>query len=78
MEQDSGPVIDMTPDGRFAKPSGGISVMQIAVRVIAFITALCVGALLVWTAVIIIPLLLVLGMAGYLLVRGRRHGWRAF
>lgn len=78
MQQDNSPVIDMTPDGQFARPVNGFSFAQLALRVVAFIVALCIGALLVWTAVFIIPFLLVLGIAGYFLVRGRRHGWRAF
>lgn len=73
----NGPVIDMTADGRFvekAKPS----LVQIALRLAAFGAALCVGAVLVWTAFIMVPVLLVLGLAGYMLVRGQRAGWRAF
>lgn len=77
MTNENGPVIDMTTDGRFVerpKPS----LLQIALRLAAFVVALCVGAVLVWTAFIMIPILLVLGFVGYLLVRGQRAGRRAF
>lgn len=77
MTNENGPVIDMTADGRFVerpKPS----LIQIALRVGAFAVALCIGAVLVWTAFIMIPILLVLGFAGYVLMRGQRSGWRFF
>lgn len=77
MTNENGPVIDMTADGQFVerpKPS----LVQIALRVLAFAAALCVGAVLVWTAFIMIPILLVLGFAGYVLLRGQRRGWRSF
>lgn len=77
MRNENGPVIDMTADGRFVERSKP-SLMQIILRVAAFGAALCVGAVLVWTAFIMIPILLVLGLAGYVLVRGQRAGWRAF
>lgn len=77
MKNENGPVIDMTTDGQFVerpKPS----LTQIALRVVAFAAALCVGAVLVWTAFIMIPILFVLGVAGYVLMRGQRRGWRSF
>lgn len=77
MKNENGPVIDMTADGRFVERSKP-SLMQIILRLAAFGAALCVGAVLVWTAFIMIPILLVLGLAGYVLVRGQRAGWRAF
>ena len=77
MTNENGPVIDMTTDGRFVEPPKP-SLVQIALRLAAFAVALCVGAVLVWTAFIMIPILLVLGFAGYMLVRGQRAGWRAF
>lgn len=67
----------MTPDGRFVEPPKP-TLGQILLRVLAFGVALCVGAVLVWTAFLMIPVLLVLGFAGYLFVRGQRAGWRAF
>lgn len=77
MTNENGPVIDMTPDGAFVerpKPS----LLQIALRLAAFALALCVGAVLVWTAFIMIPILIVLGLAGYMFVRGQRTSQRFF
>lgn len=77
MANDNGPVLDMTPDGHFVeqpKPS----LTQILLRLAAFGLALCVGAVVVWTTFIMIPILLVLGFAGYLFMRGQRGGWRSF
>jgi hypothetical protein len=76
MAKENGPVLDMTPDGHFVEPSKP-SLMQILLRVAAFGLALCVGVALVWTAFLMIPILLVLGFAGYLFMRGQR-GWRSF
>ncbi|MBU6398585.1 MAG: hypothetical protein KJS74_10445 [Rhodospirillales bacterium] len=77
MAQENGPMLDMTPDGRFVEPSKP-SLGQILLRLAAFGLALCVGAALVWTAFIMIPILLVLGSAGYLFARAQRSGWRGF
>lgn len=77
MTNENGPVIDMTADGQFVerpKPS----LLQIALRVVAFAVALCVGAVLVWTAFIMIPILLVLGLGGYMFMRSQHRGWRSF
>ncbi|GAN81501.1 hypothetical protein [Acidocella aminolytica] len=77
MAKENGPVLDMTPDGQFVEPSKP-SLTQILLRLVAFGLALCVGAVMIWTAFIIIPILLVLGFAGYLFMRGRGAGWRSF
>ncbi|WP_026440289.1 hypothetical protein [Acidocella facilis] len=77
MAKENGPVLDMTPDGHFVEPSKP-SLAQIALRLLAFAVALGVGAVVVWTAFLMIPVLLVLGFAGYLLMRGQRRGWRGF
>lgn len=77
MKNENGPVIDMTTDGRFVEPSKP-SLVQIAIRLAAFALALVVGAVLVWTAFIMIPIFLVLGLIGYVFFRGQRSGWRAF
>ena len=77
MAKENGPVLDMTPDGHFVEPSKP-SLAQIALRLLEFAVALCVGAVVVWTAFLMIPVLLVLGFAGYLLMRGQRRGWRGF
>lgn len=77
MTNENGPVIDMTADGQFVerpKPS----LLQIALRVVAFAVALCVGAVLVWTAFIMIPILFVLGLGGYMFMRSQCRGWRSF
>lgn len=71
MEQETGPIIDMTPEGQFVDPPKP-SLLQIGLRLLAFGVALCVGAALVWTAFILIPIFLVLGVAGYWLVRSQR------
>jgi hypothetical protein len=76
MAKQNGPVLDMTSDGRFIEPPKP-SFAQILLRLAAFGIALCVGAVLVWTAFIMIPILLVLGFVGYLFMRGQR-GWRSF
>jgi hypothetical protein len=77
MAKEHGPVLDMTPDGHFVEPSKP-SLTQILLRLVAFGIALCVGAVLVWTAFLMIPILLVLGFAGYLLARTQRTSWRSF
>ncbi len=77
MVNENGPVLDMTPDGHFVQPPKP-SLTQILLRLAGFGLALCVGAVLVWTAFVMIPILLVLGFAGYLFARGQRSGWRAF
>ncbi|EKN01149.1 hypothetical protein [Acidocella sp. MX-AZ02] len=77
MAKENGPVLDMTPDGHFVEPSKP-SLAQIALRLLTFAVALGVGAVVVWTAFLMIPVLLVLGFAGYLLMRGQRRGWRGF
>lgn len=77
MSNENGPVIDMTTDGRFVehpKPN----LLQIGLRLVAFAVTLCVVAVLVSTAFVVIPILFVLGFFGYMLVRGQRAGRRAF
>jgi hypothetical protein len=63
-----GPVIDMTPDGAFVTPPkptlGGI-----LIRLAAFGVFLCLAALVFWT--VLIPVLLVLGVVGYFYARTR-------
>ncbi len=71
MANDNGPVLDMTPEGHFVERSKP-SLTQILLRLAAFGVALCVGAVLLWTAFLMIPILLVLGVAGYFFARGRR------
>ncbi|MDE2239563.1 MAG: hypothetical protein KGJ73_06480 [Rhodospirillales bacterium] len=77
MAKQTGPVLDMTPDGRFIEPPKP-SITQILLRLAFFGIALCVGAALVWTAFIMIPILLVLGFVGYLFARSQRGNWGRF
>lgn len=68
MANSDGPVIDMTPDGAFiqpAKPSLGM----ILARLAAFAVFLGVAAVAFWTALFMIPVLLVLGLVGYAVMR---------
>ncbi|MBU6419221.1 MAG: hypothetical protein KGQ79_05765 [Proteobacteria bacterium] len=75
MAKQTGPVLDMTPDGRFIEPPKP-SIAQILLRLAFFGIALCVGAALVWTAFIMVSILLILGFAGYLFARSQRGTWR--
>ncbi len=68
MGNSNGPVIDMTPDGRFIEPPKP-SLTTILVRLAIFGLILCVGAVLFWTALIVIPLLALLGIAGYFIAQ---------
>ncbi len=66
----------MTRNGEFIdppKPSFG----TIAARVAAFGVLLLIGAVAFWAALFIVPLLLVLGVAGYFIARQqiRRGGF---
>jgi hypothetical protein len=64
----NGPVIDMTPDGNFIespKPTLG----TILARIMAFGILLVVAAVAFWTALFIIPVLIILGVAGYAFAR---------
>lgn len=68
MAKSNGPVIDMRPDGTFIeppKPSLGV----ILVRLALFGVALCAVAVLFWTVVFVVPVLLVLGAAGYIFMQ---------
>ncbi len=77
MAKENGPVLDMTPDGNFIEPPKP-SFTQILMRLAAFGLALCIAAVVVWTAFIMIPVMLLLGFVGYLFMRGQRGGWRPF
>lgn len=81
MEKSDGPVIDMTPDGAFidAPKPAPVSIGTIVARLIAFGVGLCIVAVLFWAALFIIPLLLVLGVVGYVFARGQmRASFRRF
>jgi uncharacterized membrane protein len=64
----NGPVIDMTPDGHFVEPPKP-SLGTIIARIIAFGILLVVAAVAFWTALFIIPVLIILGVAGYAFAR---------
>ena len=81
MAKSHGPVIDMTPDGTFIDPpkTRPTSFGTIVARLFAFGVALCVVAVLFWAALFIIPVLIVLGVVGYLFGRGHiRASFRRF
>jgi hypothetical protein len=68
MAKQNGPVIDMTPDGAFIetpKPSLGTVLARLAL----FGLFLCIGAVVFWTAVFVLPVLIILGVAGYFFAR---------
>jgi len=70
MANSNGPVIDMTPDGAFIeppKPTLGLILLRLA----AFGILLCLGALVFWTMLFVLPVLLILGVAGYFVARGQ-------
>ena len=64
----NGPVIDMTPDGNFVEPPKP-TLGTILARIIAFGILLVVAAVAFWTALFIIPVLIILGVAGYAFAR---------
>ncbi|MGC9270790.1 hypothetical protein [Acidiphilium sp.] len=69
----------MTPSGGFAgSPARGPSFGVILARVVAFTILLGVAALVFWLAVFTVPILMVIGLAGYLYFRFKmaRHGGR--
>jgi uncharacterized membrane protein len=73
-----GPVIDMTPDGHFvepAKPTIGL----IVGRLVAFAMLLLMAAVAFWMALFIVPVLIILALAGYAVARSQARrrplGW---
>ena len=64
----NGPVIDMTLDGNFVEPPKP-TLGTILARIIAFGILLVVAAVAFWTALFIIPVLIILGVAGYAFAR---------
>jgi uncharacterized membrane protein len=69
----------MTPDGAFVEPPKP-TVGTILLRLAAFGVFLCIAALVFWTALIVLPFLLLLGVIGYFAARAqlRRHGTAVF
>jgi hypothetical protein len=76
-----GPVIDMTPDGRFVEPDTSIkpTLGVIVARLVAFAVLLVMAAVAFWMALFIVPVLIILALAGYAVARSQAHrrplGW---
>jgi hypothetical protein len=68
MANSNGPVIDMTPDGAFIEPPKP-SIGTILVRLALFGLFLCIGAIVFWTALFVLPVLILLGVVGYFFAR---------
>ena len=66
----NGPVLDMTPDGTFIEPRKP-TLGAILVRLAIFGLVLCIGAVMFWTTLILLPFLLLLGVIGYFVARSR-------
>jgi hypothetical protein len=79
MANSDGPVIDMTPDGAFIEPPKP-TLGTILLRLAAFGAFLCIAAVVFWTVLFMIPILLVLGVVGYFFARAqlRRSGSTGF
>jgi multisubunit Na+/H+ antiporter MnhG subunit len=77
MANSNGPVIDMTPDGAFIEPPKP-TIGTILLRLAAFAVFLGAIALAFWVAVLLLPIVLILGVAGYFVLRAqlRRGGVR--
>jgi len=75
MNEDDTRIIDMTLDGEFVTPSGpgkppiGARVMLWTIIAIVLAVSLSIIALTLWFVAMILPVLLVMGAAGYLLMR---------
>jgi len=76
-----GPVIDMTPDGRFVEPNTPPkpTLGLIIARLLAFAVLLVMAAVAFWMALFIVPVLIILALAGYAVARGQARrrplGW---
>ncbi len=68
MANQNGPIIDMTRNGEFIDPPKP-SLGTIVARVAAFGALLLAAAVAFWMALFIIPVLLVMGVAGYFFLR---------
>jgi hypothetical protein len=68
MANQHGPVIDMTPDGAFIEPPKP-TLGTILARIIAFGMLLVIAAVAFWMALFIIPVIIILGVAGYAFTR---------
>jgi hypothetical protein len=77
MANSNGPVIDMTPDGAFIEPPKP-TLGTILVRLAMFGVFLCVAVVIFWTALFMLPVLIVLGVIGYFLARSQFRSIRRF
>jgi uncharacterized membrane protein len=68
MKQANGPVIDMTPDGKFIEPPKP-SILIYVLRLALFGVALAVVAALFWTLILVLPLILLAAVIGYFVLR---------
>lgn len=68
-------LIDMTPDGRFIEPPKP-TLGMILLRLAAFGVFLAVGALVFWTMLFMLPVLILLGVIGYFVARGQMRRFR--
>jgi hypothetical protein len=68
MEQPNGPVIDMTPDGKFIDPPKP-SILTYLLRLAMFGVALAMVAAIFWTMLLVLPLLILAGVVGFFLFR---------
>jgi len=70
MKDSEGPIIDMTPDGAFVDPPKA-TLGTIVLRVLVFGIILFVGAVAFWTALFMLPVLILMGLAAYLVMRSQ-------
>jgi hypothetical protein len=75
MEEYRRPVIDMNPDGSFVRPPH-LTLGQIITRVVGLMVALAIGWVMFWTAIFMIPVLLVVGLIGYAVFRWQFRRFR--
>ena len=75
MANDESPLIDMTPDGRFIEPPKP-TLGMILLRLAAFGLFLCIGALVFWTMLFMLPVLILLGVIGYFAARSQMRRFR--
>jgi uncharacterized membrane protein len=69
------PLIDMTPDGRFIEPPKP-TLGTIMLRLAMFGLFLCIGALVFWTMLFMLPVLILLGVVGYFAARSQMRRFR--
>jgi hypothetical protein len=75
MSKINGPIIDMTPDGGFIEPPKP-TLGTILARLVLFAVFLGIAALMFWTALFILPFLVMLGVIAYFAGRMQMRRWR--